>query len=54
MRESDLDDEALTGLEIQIIGIYGKERPLDRDDNSTLFDMIAPSANALRSVGECK
>ena len=55
MRVSDLDNEALTRLEIQILSIYGKEPPLDRDDNGALFDfdMVAPSANALRSVGEC-
>ena len=49
---SDLDDEVHTGLEIQILDTYGKELPLDRGDSGALYDMIAPSANALNPVGE--
>ena len=52
LRVSDLDDEVHTGLEIQILDTYGKELPLDRGDSGALYDMIAPSANALKPVGE--
>jgi len=52
LRVSDLDDEVHTGLEIQILDTYGKEPPLDKSDNGALYDMIAPSTNALRSAGE--
>ena len=52
LRVSDLDDEVHTGLEIQILDTYGKEPPLDRGDSGALYDMIAPSTNALRPVGE--
>ena len=52
LRVSDLDDEVHTGLEIQILDTYGKELPLDRGDSGALYDMIAPSANALKPAGE--
>ena len=52
LRVSDLDDEVHTGLEIQILDTYGKEPPLDRGDSGALYDMIAPSANALKPAGE--
>ena len=52
LRVSDLDDEVHTGLEIQILDTYGKEPPLDRADSGALYDMIAPSANALKPAGE--
>ena len=52
LRVSDLDDEVHTGLEIQILDTYGKQPPLDRNDNGALYDMIAPSANPLRPAGE--
>ena len=51
LRVSDLDDEVHTGLEIQILDTYGKELPLDRGDSGALYDMIAPSANALKPAG---
>ena len=52
LRVSDLDDEVHTGLEIPILDTYGKELPLDRGDSGALYDMIAPSANALKPAGE--
>ena len=51
LRVSDLDDEVHTGLEIQILDTYGKE-PLDKNDSGALYDMIAPSTNALKPAGE--
>ena len=52
LRVSDLDDEVHTGLEIQILDTYGKSPPLDRGDSGALYDMIAPSVNALKPAGE--
>ena len=52
LRVSDLEDEVHTGLEIQILDTYGKELPLSRNDSGALYDMIAPSSNALRPAGE--
>ena len=52
LRVSDLEDEVHTGLEIQILDTYGKEPPLSKNDSGALYDMIAPSSNALRPACE--
>lgn len=52
LRVSDLNDEVHTGLEIQILDTYGKEPPLSAHDCGALYDMVAPSENAVRPAGE--
>lgn len=52
LRVSDLDDEVHTGLEIQILDTYGKEPPLSRNDSGALYDLIAPTENAVLPAGE--
>ena len=52
LRVSDLEDEVHTGLEIQILDTFGKEAPLSRNDSGALYDLVAPTENAVRPAGE--
>lgn len=50
-RWSDLQDPVHTGLEMQILDTYGQET-MQRNSAGALYDLVAPSSNAVRPAGE--
>jgi len=51
LRWSDLNDPVNTGIEIQILDSYGRER-MDKHDCGAIYDIIAPSRNMCKPAGE--
>lgn len=47
----DKNDPVQTGIEVQVLDSYGKEK-LDKHDCGAIYDIQAPSENALRPPGE--
>lgn len=50
-RWSDLADPVNTGLEMQILDTYGQPT-VDKHSSGALYDLVAPSSNAVRPAGE--
>lgn len=50
-RWSDLGDPVHTGLEMQILDSYGREKP-GKHDCGALYDLVAPTRNVARPAGE--
>ncbi|WP_158606614.1 3-keto-disaccharide hydrolase [Paenibacillus ginsengarvi] len=50
-RWTDLNDPVHTGLEMQILDTYAKET-MDKHSSGALYDLEAPSSNAVRPAGE--
>jgi hypothetical protein len=50
-RWSDLSDPVHTGLEMQILDTYD-QKEMNRHSSGALYDLVAPSANAVRKAGE--
>lgn len=50
-RWTDLQDPVNTGLEMQILDTFDQQQ-LDKHSSGALYDLIAPSANAVRPAGE--
>ncbi len=51
LRTWDTNDPVNTGIEVQILDSYGKEN-LGKHDNAAIYDIQAPTKNALRTIGE--
>lgn len=51
LRVWDKNDPVNTGIEVQILDSYGKQRP-GRHDCGAIYDIIAPSQNACKPAGE--
>lgn len=51
LRTSDLMDPVETGIEMQVLDSAGKAAP-DSHDSGALYDLLAPSVNAMKPVGE--
>jgi hypothetical protein len=51
VRWSDLRDPVNTGIEIQILDSYGRERPT-KHDCGAIYDIIAPSQNTCKPAGQ--
>jgi hypothetical protein len=51
LRVWDKNDPVQTGIEVQILDSYGKEQPT-RHDCGALYDIQAPSTNAVKPAGE--
>lgn len=50
-RWSDLTDPVNTGLEVQILDTYDQDNMV-RNSAGALYDLVAPSSNAVRPAGE--
>ncbi|WP_028552101.1 3-keto-disaccharide hydrolase [Paenibacillus sp. UNC451MF] len=50
-RWSDLQDPVNTGLEAQILDTYDQDK-LVKNSSGALYDLVAPSKNAVRKAGE--
>lgn len=50
-RWADLGDPVQTGIELQILDSYGKEKP-DRHDFASIYDCLAPTKIACKPAGE--
>jgi hypothetical protein len=51
LRVWDKNDPVQTGIEVQILDSYGKEKP-SRHDCGAIYDIQAPSENAVKPAGE--
>jgi hypothetical protein len=50
-RTGDPNEAVQTGIEFQILDSAGKEKP-DRNDGGAIYDVLAPSKNAMKPAGE--
>ncbi len=51
IRWADLKDPVNTGMEVQVLDSYGRDRP-GRHDDAAIDDLVAPSKNKSRPAGE--
>lgn len=51
VRWSDIKDPVNTGIEIQVMDTAGKATP-DKHDSGAIYDLVAPSSNPMKGVGE--
>lgn len=51
VRTGDLKDPVQTGIEMQVLDSAGKAKP-DKHDSGALYDLLEPSANAMKPAGE--
>jgi len=50
-RTDDINDEVQTGIEMQVLDSYGKDKP-DKHDCGAIYDCLEPSVNACKPAGE--
>lgn len=50
-RWSGLNDPVHTGLEMQVLDSYGREKP-SKHDCGAIYDLVAPTKNACKPAGE--